>query len=195
MDLVLPEGGLVLADQPELRPVAVALLNQYVPSDYEDKEFQEVINGDYGGGGTTCGFLVHWLMWRLGCRVKGLVNRTDAECGLNYVIGKNISRVRWNPFFEIYSGGLPQPGDIVFISNGPSNTEHVFCFLEENDGVWTSADAGQPHPETGKQCARIRERTLKRGSLVSTFSTRKIQGWISLDKLPLIAPATLCAPS
>jgi hypothetical protein len=177
-----------------VRQVAAVLLDKYVPSNWGDPAFQEIINGDYQGGGTTCGFLAHWLLWRIGCRTRTLVNRTDAESGLSYVIGRNISRLRWNAFFKVYGGGLPGTGDIVFTSNGPPNTEHVFCFLRAEGDTWISADAGQTNPADGRQCARIRRRTFKNGSLTSELSTRKIQGWLPLDRLILTAPATLCGP-
>lgn len=195
MDLPLPEDG-ILNGQPELiRQVAVELLTKYVPSNYDDPAFQEIINGDYGGGGTTCGFLAHWLMWRLGCRVNGLVNRTDPDGGLSYVNGKNVARIRWNSYFQVYKGGTPLPGDIVFISNGPPATEHILIFLKSEGGVWTSADAGQTNAEDGKQYAAIRERPLRKGGLVSpTMTSRQVQGWIPIDTLPLTAPATLCGP-
>lgn len=193
MSLTLPEDG-ILNRQPDLiHQVAAELLTMYVPSRYDDPKFQEIINGDYGGG-TTCGFLAHWLMWRLGCRVRGLVNRTEPDGGLNYVNSKNVARIRWNNYFKVYKGGTPLPGDIVFVSNGPPATEHILLFLKNEDGVWTSADAGQPDPIDGRQCALIRERTLQGGKLVSSYSSRQIQGWIPIDTLPLTAPATLCGP-
>lgn len=194
MDLVLPEDGL-LAGQPELlHQVATELLNIYVPSNWSDPAFQEIINGDYGGIGTTCGFLAHWLIWRLGCRSMWLVNRTDKANALTYHVGKNIARLRWNALFQVYAGGTPLPGDIVYISAGTPNSEHVFCFLEDDDGTWVSADAGQQNPSDQKQCARIRRRTFKNGSLVDEFQIRKIQGWLPLEKLELTAGATLCGP-
>lgn len=194
MNITLPEDGFISGQSELIHEVAATLLSKYVPSDWDDSTFQEIINGDYGGIGTTCGYLPHWLIWRLGCRTKSLVNRTDADNGLTYVIGKNIARLRWNPLFKVYNGSTPLPGDIVYISAGTPNSEHVFCFLSEDNGTWTSADAGQRNPVTGKQCAIIRQRTLSKGCLIDSYETRRIQGWLPLDSLDLTAPVTLASP-
>jgi hypothetical protein len=47
---------------------------------------------DYGqGSGTTCGFLPHWLLWRLGCNDPGLVNRSSPGQGLRWRTGDNLA--------------------------------------------------------------------------------------------------------
>src|SRR5436305_6156829 len=46
---------------------------------------------NYGeGAGTTCGFLPHWLLWRLGCRDATLVNRTCRGEGFRFRISENL---------------------------------------------------------------------------------------------------------
>jgi hypothetical protein len=186
----------------EMTPIrlhAGALITAYVPSDTGDPKFQHLAK-DYGGIGTTCGFLCHWLMWRLGCTNTNIVNRN--EPGFKYIVGQNIARV-WNagkkPFINVTGTSLmqqglrPAYGDIVYIkqSNGPLDTEHVFVFLEEfiKDGkiFWRTAEAGQKNSQN-KQCARIKERELKLGKtkgakLSGNSPEREIIGWISLAEL------------
>lgn len=195
MASLLPPEGVLLTDPDAVRKAASELLSHYVPSDTGDKNFAEIAK-DFGGAGTTCGFLCHWLMFRLGCRDKSLVNRTEHDEGLRYVPGANISKIRNNPYFHVYDPSdiydTPALGDVVFISNGAPATEHVFIFLEETNAesdeiLWTSADAGQTN-SSGKQCARVVRRTWKSGQLTGVSSTRKVQGWIPITSIPLTTP-------
>jgi peptidoglycan hydrolase-like protein with peptidoglycan-binding domain len=191
------------------RQLAKRLIDAYVPSDTGDPRFSEIAQ-DYGGVGTTCGFLCHWLLWRLGCANREIVNR-KAPGGFSYRIAQNISRI-WNggrpPFVStlnnsiLQSGGRPQLGDIVFIKTDPTIAsgagEHVFVFLEEvvRDGrvIWKSADAGQKNA-AGKEGARHVEREFilqgRRGLLRKGNGERTIMGWLPLANLqfgPLPAP-------
>lgn len=47
------------------RAQALAWIAEYVPADQGQSAYAE-INADWTGGGTTCGFLAHWLL--AGCR-------------------------------------------------------------------------------------------------------------------------------
>lgn len=188
------EGKILQGDEILLRDYVEHLITTYVPSDTGDEMFTEIAK-DYGGAGTTCGFLCHWLMWRIGCRDPKVVNRNEPKDGLRYAVGQNISKIYSGGYFERFKPGTePKYGDIVFTSNGPPLTEHVFVFLssEVRDGkkVWHSADAGQRN-DAGRQCARFRKRTLTGRELVTSAGLRKIQGWIPIDSLPLTASATL----
>ena len=181
------------------------LLAGYVPSDTGDGRFEEIAQ-DFGGKGTTCGFLCHWLLWRLGCTDRDVVNRS-APGGFTYRVAQNISRI-WNggrPPFErvlntgrVPAGERPQKGDIVFIATpgGPSTTEHVFVFVEETqrDGrtYWRGADAGQRNADN-RECARPSERELiLRGSNAvlrrSNGTERTVHGWLPLANLAFGAP-------
>ena len=194
----IPKNGLLLSSRPELiRPVALKLLSGYVPSDTGEERFSEIAV-DYAGGGTTCGFLCHWLFWRLGCRHVPLVNRTDASFGLRYSIGKNISKIRYGGVFTTADAAKkkgiegPKPGDVLFVSNGPPGTEHVMVLksIQETPQVWTTFDAGQRN-EKNQQCARICSRAFKDGKLTFRDGPRTLVGWVSLEDLPLTAVATL----
>ena len=151
----------------ERRAPALDLLDQYVPSgpSRQDSRWTEIIK-DYTEGGTTCGFLCHWLMWRLGAvnrktnkAVRKIVNRSEPSRGLDYVDTQNIGRIHQggNAPFRPAEGRpdeRPNPGDLVFVANleaGKTLKEHVFVFLEEEhddiDGTWQvwwrTAEAGQ----------------------------------------------------
>jgi phosphatidylserine/phosphatidylglycerophosphate/cardiolipin synthase-like enzyme len=171
----------------EIRQRVLNFVNAYVPSKTGDGRF-EVIAQDYGGVGTTCGFLVHAALWVAGCTNKEIVNRNvpkKVRAGekreFTYVNGANISRIYRGgkfPFKDTYHTGFPQserpsPGDIIFISNGPEisktgqkiySSEHVFIFLREvienGKTYWESADAGQ-RDQYGKEYADIIRREFR----------------------------------
>ena len=191
----IPPEGIVLGgqDPQDIRDFAITLLNSYVPSDTGDATFAEVTK-DYGGSGTTCGYLVHWLMWRLGCR-ENFVNRNEPQDGLHYVNSQNISKVFNCPYFKRFvAGTTPEPGDIVFLSNGPPGTEHVNVSKSVDGDTWTGYDAGQTNDQ-GKQCAKIVDRKFYGKSLTHLGTSKGVIGWIPITSLALTAAATLDVPS
>jgi hypothetical protein len=192
------------AAAPDRRAQALALLAEYVPSDTGDAHFGEIAQ-DYTGGGTTCGFLCHWLMWRLGARDPAIVNRNDPANGLSYVDGRNMSMIYHNgeaPFVKAKGDLRPGPGDIILISEDPPNpvpkghkfVEHVMVIVgsrQDDAGRtwWDTAEAGQTN-QAGAQCARNKQRELKVTAggrlLVSGNSPERfVNGWIDLDQLVL----------
>lgn len=131
------------------------LMSQYLPFKRGDRSYTEICAG-YRRIGTTCGHLVHWLLWRLGCKNPDLVNRPELPNSFGIldtkqklrprnldgvVAGGNISMI-----YE-YSGTrqhpkavMPEPGDIMIIDNqqyardnkGTDKEylkQHVFVFL------------------------------------------------------------------
>src|SRR5262245_34519869 len=130
------------------RDDALAIIASVVPSDYGDPKFSKIIGDLYRESptsGTTCGYLVSYLLYELGCRAP-IVNRNDPAYGLRYGIGENISRLlggakalgAWRAGPE----GI-RPGDCYFISNGPPLTEHVGVFIAHVDGSHVqTGDAG-----------------------------------------------------
>lgn len=194
----IPDGGIILGDQTEdfIRDFAMELISKYVPSTTGDPRFAEIIK-NYGGNGTTCGFLCHWLIWRLGCRDSTLVNRSEPADGLHYVDGANISRIFNTHYFVHYKVGMvPSKCDILFLSNGPPSSEHVLVSSEVDDvysdpPIWTGANAGQRDKLTGKQCAFFIDRVFSNGRLIHDGVVKGIMGWINIAKLPLTALANL----
>ena len=132
-----------MAGATDVRAMAFKLCEDYLPETRQVNDYAHWgqigfnnIAKDYGAGsGTTCGFLPHWLLWRLGCRDNTLVNRSEPAEGLSYLIGNNISilqplgkrhRPAWMSLDEpatskerterMASGqGGPQRGDFVVI--------------------------------------------------------------------------------
>lgn len=160
---------------------AVAFCTAFAPCDTGEASFAWLTQ-DYGGKGTTCCYLAHVLAWALGCR-SPWVNTSKTGC--TYHVGENVSRI-WNqgrhPFVPYKPNTTPPRGSIVFISNGPPTTEHVFIFDEEKiEGerkYWYEWDAGQKNLEM-EECMR-RKKRLRSGDHVGD---RKIVGWIPLDNV------------
>lgn len=169
------------------RSEAVALLERYIVGGrltIGQIGFDHIAK-DYGMSGTTCGYLPHWMYWRLGCKDEILVNRFEPDSSVRYLDWENISAVSGHSSFHNNGGyaGLAQDlfkgrqsldgGDTVIIkgknmiskSTGYEfGTEHIFVVLNT---VTRSADAmrlriaqaGQgSSPET--QAANIAEVTV-----------------------------------
>jgi peptidoglycan hydrolase-like protein with peptidoglycan-binding domain len=149
-------------DIAEVRRQAKQLLEAYVSTDAGEKDgehFLQIAKG-YQNRGTSCGYLPHWLLWRLGCsswievctkncrppvsgkptyRTVKFPNRDEGPDYL-YQHGRLLERI-WNfgkhPFSSALGptgmvGRMPQQGDIVFVGNDKDyNSEHVFVFLEK----------------------------------------------------------------
>lgn len=165
-----------------IRARALRLLNEYVPFKWGDAHSKEICPGYAPGYGTTCGFLCHWLMWRLGVSDAGRVNWTDPSRKLKAMPGDNIKRIYKGgeaPFVRcgaydkgvrihnpMANGARPRTGDIVFLyrPGGVQADEHVFVFVSEerqvNDTWWTTAEAGQPGKDNVATDARFRKRRI-----------------------------------
>jgi hypothetical protein len=155
-----------------------------LPCDDGDEAF-EWITKDWGGGGTTCGFLPSALMWLVGVRSE-LCNRTDPAYKMRYVDGANMARIfnrGRHPFTLHKTGATYPPGTILFVSNGPPITEHV-CVLDSIEGdKWTVYEGGKKN-RAGKECMRKAEGRVVAGA---SFRGKKIVGGIQPHHLPLVA--------
>src|SRR5262245_57321438 len=202
-----------------MRSNALTLLNQVLPYKTGEADYK-VVCRDYGGHpGTTCGFLPHWLMWRLGvtsanmssipsanggaARSTTTVNRK--ETGFQYKNGENITCIRYNSNFvltavpnatALTTGRRPIIGDPCYITQTDpmlANSDHVFCFVMENNGKWITAESGQEYGEWGK----FRDdRSLRLGTtpkVTGNTPNRTLIGWLPLDKLDY-GPAPLPLP-
>lgn len=162
---------------------AQAILQKYVPSAPGSEEWALVCK-DFGGKGTTCGYLAAFLLYALGYRGP-LMNRGVPEDGIAYRPGANVSAV-WNmgrlPVRRYDTNSVLEYGDIVFISNGPPITEHVLIFQQEltRDGkiYWRSADGGQ-EGNALKLCERERRDKI----LGPPDKGRRIMSYIPLKDL------------
>lgn len=181
----------------EASTYAMELLKLYVPFEPGDPKFAEVCK-DFGGSGTTCGFLCHWLMWRLGIRDPSIVNRAEPSDGLKYHIGMNIAMIfrgGKSPWHKMQAGDVPEPGDVCLVSNGPPTTEHVFVFMsQETDDAgnvfWNTADGGQTAPNGKYTAGKFCRRQLKGTKL----GDRTVWGWIPLKELKFETPCIVAGP-
>ncbi|WP_448951556.1 hypothetical protein [Labrys neptuniae] len=170
-----------------IREKAGRLLDVYGEFSLGDAKSKQVCVGYGVGHGTTCGFLCHFLMWRLGVKDRTRVNWNDPSRGLNMVASDNIRRIYLggtSPFVTCAStakgvkmlnplvvGQRPQLGDIVFVfePGGLQSTEHVFVFRKEerrgNELIWHTSEAGQPGAK-GSTDARQRERRVLMSSRI-----------------------------
>ena len=196
-----------------VREKSVRLIKEYLPESndigYKQVGFHHIAK-DYAGG-TTCGFLPHWLWWRLGV-IKGVkINRAEPDSNLSYTDGQNISYIFNSPAFikisdsPTKSKGIfettttPQVGDTVFITN-ESGAEHVFIILDilektdSNTIKWKIAEGGQGPMSSDDQYAHISVNNVHFGNGKAWVGQRYVVGWLSLDLLsfgssPVPSPA------
>ena len=176
-----------------LRNYAMRLIDENVPFRRGDAKYKEIVETTGwvktpNNPGTTCGFLCHWLMWKLGVGDPTILNWKDDTRQTQWKIGQNISKI-WNggkrPFVQITEPyapparqnpivnmlelggsmgiGGPQPGDSVFIREpgGAANSEHVFVFLRSRK---TTAGVEWDTAEAGQDHgtdAKFKVRTIK----------------------------------
>lgn len=191
-----------MADLSPARSAALALIAQYVPSDYGDPKFAEIINGSWAPGyGTTCGYLTSWLLWRLGCADAQIVNRNEPAQGLAYHTAQNISRlVAGAKALGAYrTSGTPRPGDLYFVyvdppvvtaSGAKDWRNHVGVVLRVSDdgATWHTADAGQGSATA--QSARYNDRSYQAGGAPKLLvgGTWRFVHFIDLDAIAFGAP-------
>jgi hypothetical protein len=149
----------------------------FVPSDTGDYRFKWLV-ADWGGKGTTCGYLAHRMAWAMGCR-QNWVN-CSLE-GTKYRNALNISLI-WNsgkPPFTLFKKGMTPPfGAITFVSNGNTYTEHVEVFDRiDAQGHWRMWAAGQSSDDG--ECAREKTRVFDGVNL----GGRRLYGWIAPDNI------------
>ncbi len=78
-----------------IRRRALRLLKANVPFTASSPQYKEIVSSTGWAktptSGTTCGFLCHWLLHKLGCTEADRMNRADGGMGLKYENGGNIS--------------------------------------------------------------------------------------------------------
>ena len=201
--MALPTADVVFTDHMDgLRRQAVSLVSGVLPFSRGSATYHEVCRGYSPGFGTTCGFLVHWMLWKLGCTDAKLVNRS--EPGLTYTVGANISKLYnytnlRNPFGRF----APEPGDILIIDDANVQNLHTHTFV-----VLDAATAGQtitmstgeagnarPGDPEGTQEAHVGQRVATVGGGHSRVTISNSQGWstfvlawLHLSKVPFGPP-------
>lgn len=136
---------------------------------------------------SSCGDLAHWMLYHLGCRDPLLVNREEPQDGLRWVIGANVSRIRFSPHFILCSNhpdARPSHGDILLVVGAAAGSEHVSVLVSDmTDEYWVTADYGQPYGRL-RDCdvsvadGRIWVAPRDRGK-----GGRRLVGWLDLGRV------------
>jgi hypothetical protein len=181
-----------------LRDAIAKICDSVVPSDYGSSTFETITGGKFQPGfGSTCGFLISYVLLQIGCLDATILNRDgaiDPETGqpTSYVPGANISRFvggakalgAWHTLADSPLG--PSMGDLCYFSDGVNpHSEHV-AVCRGNDGITLlSWDAGKTNA-SGQQCARTDARAWnpRTGSVAFIGGPRKLQGWACPEELP-----------
>lgn len=134
---------------------------------------------------SSCGDLVAWVLYRLGCRDERLVNRTADEGQTPWMPVRNVTNITGSPHYhKAGRGAVPERGDILFTLKSGG---HLAVLLEWNEaaGTLTSCDYGQP-------CGRKRTRAIKPdgrgGWLVDGV---RLDGWLDLGAIEIGAEPDL----
>lgn len=196
------------------RAAVLRAVEHFVPSDYGDERFAEMLDGHWEpGAGTTCTYLPAAVLYYAGAREPQFVNHDDERGRTAFEIGAGVSKLvqgarAIDAWVDDAPGREPRAGDIAFLSNGPL-TEHVEIVLDP--AVWKAAAAGQTN-ESGNQAARVVTRSVDdrrdRGGprllsapspLPVAGSWRKLVGWVDVDRVPFVeaftGPAIAPGPS
>jgi len=171
---------------------------------------------------STCGEFAHFLLDRAGY-LGPILNRdlfdVMGDKARKWKSQKNISylfyRGRKEGVFVEYQlsknkSKRPSTGDIIYVSNGPPRTEHVFYFdgvdvggFRDEQELWATIDGGQG----GRKSQHIKEglkafdqrtgRVYKwdRDRLCKVGKGRKVVGWLNPILLEFTAPAHLRSPT
>lgn len=184
------------------RAAVLRVVEHFVPSDWGDDRFAEMIDGHWEpGAGTTCTYLPAAALYFAGARERRLVNHDDDLERTAFEIGAGVSKLvqgarAIGAWVDDAPGREPKAADIAFLSNGPPITEHVEVVLDP--AGWKAAAAGQTNGR-GEQAARVvmREVDDRRGEggarllsapspLPVAGSWRKLVGWVDLDRVPWV---------
>ena len=164
----------------EVGPRIVQACIALTPCDVGDDAFKWICK-DWGRKCTTCGYFASAVMWLVGVRGK-IVNRSDEGC--RYTPGANVSAIfnagRY-PFTLHTQGRVYPPGTILFVSEGPPNTEHIMVLGSIEGSKWSIFQGGG----VGPKGEAMRKKDL-------TYDGRKLggrvmQGGIMPGDMPILA--------
>jgi len=171
-----------------------------------DLKFKDVCEGFTPGYGTTCSFLVHWMLAKL--QVSGenkslgttghqrsLVNRNAPLIGAKMMAGDGIASVyNSKAFVQAKPGLMPLTGDCVIIQRDPYHQphEHIFVFLREIDSTtWETGESGQAASKAGDGAVdgKLKQRKVTIGAkrILAQPSDgvpeRYVAGWLDISRL------------
>ncbi len=175
-----------------------------LPFDRGSPAYAEICKDYHPGYGTTCGCLVHWMLWLIGCSDPKLVNRSEA--GFRYRSGFNIRSIHeYTKHRDPVGPFTPGIGDILIIDDATQNEkhkgtnqqymhQHTFVVLDVArtgaDLVLTTGEAGnaKSNAKDGAREASMGTRTVtSNGGGHSRLWISNQQGWKTyvLSWLPL----------
>ena len=152
------------------------VVGSVLPFSRGDDAYREICKDYQPGFGTTCGCLVHWMLWMIGCSDTNLVNRS--ELGFQYRPGANISKLySYTKYRDPIGPFSPEIGDILIIDdqnqidkNRGSNRQylhqHTFVILDVSSNAseitLTTGEAGNasPNAKSGAREASQGTRTI-----------------------------------
>jgi hypothetical protein len=188
----------------DMRAAAERVVDHYVPSEYPDERFLDLIDNHWQpGAGTTCAYLTAKVLVLLGCREPDLVNHDDPE---------GLARIRFefgntrNGISKLVAGAKaldcwvadgvgrePARMDLVYMTvPGKEGTaDHVEVFRAIDGSTWEAAAAGQGTRE--RQRAEIVRRSINDqranggARYVSSLAgeAKRVIGWVDLERVPL----------
>jgi hypothetical protein len=125
-------------------------------------------------GYSSCGDLVHFVLWALGCRDESVINRDTDGGSVPWRVGVNVSRIVRSPWYVRFgvdaSLELPELGDALHVAS----PHHVAVLVDDSNAEqWLTADYGQPHGR--RRVAQLRD--VATGLLVRG---RNLEGYVSL---------------
>lgn len=189
-----------------LRAAAVRQVRGTLDFARGDARAREVCEGFSPGYGTTCSFLVHWMLARLQVsgentslgttgRKRSLVNRNVPTLGAKLTPGDGISSVaNSKAYLRHKQGAKPEPGDCVIIQRDPYHQphEHIFVFLREIDATtWETGESGQAASKAadGAIDGKLKQRKIRvAGARIFAEPSdgvpeRYVHGWLDLSQL------------
>lgn len=193
----------------DVRAAAERVVDYYVPSEYPDERFLDLIGNHWQpGSGTTCAYLTAKLLVLLGCREPDFVNHDDPEAlgRIRFEFGNTRNGVSklvagakaLDCWVGDGAGREPTRMDLVYMTvpGNEGSADHVEVFRAIDGATWEAAAAGQGSRE--KQRAEIVHRSITdhRASggarYVSSLAgePKRIIGWVDLERVPLAEPPT-----
>jgi hypothetical protein len=202
--------GFVLGDEEEIRDFALAVCEALLPSEVGAPQFEWMTQGRSRIAKlnrklfSTCGELAMCVLYCIGYRGT-VLNRdlSPVEDGAirKYQYGQNMAWICGNSRQSRAAreklwvkcrplATSPNPGDILFVSNGPPRTEHVSIFVSSEANVdgteeWTVWQAGQggvadQHGSEGTVTYRV---ITGHGRPIARLNDRQLHGWIDIGAL------------
>lgn len=194
------------------RALVVPLIERYFAKDGSLMKRGQVgidhIVKDWAGGGTTCGYLPHWLWWRMGCQDAKLLARFEPDTPFRYKNGLQINQVyAHSEFTNLSAAGIktvhdekfvnrdifPKRGDAIIIQGAPfangAQSTHIFVILDE--GTWTSNTKGSWRvAETGQtdNGGHIATHAVEYKGGKWMVGARWMLGWLDIDKITFSQP-------